>query len=100
MLHIAQAHGLDALLQKESPQKPALERALLRERRRREQRQKNLEQILKLAHVSCSDETAGEPDQDWLYRFFDMAQEVHNPAMQRLWAQVFKREVTNLAQPL
>ncbi|ODS12524.1 TIGR03899 family protein [Vibrio scophthalmi] len=95
VMHIAQDHGLDALLQKESPQKPALERALVRERRRREQRQKNLEQILKLAHSACSDETAGEPDQDWLYRFFDMAQEVHNPAMQRLWAQVFKREVTN-----
>ncbi|OLQ85090.1 TIGR03899 family protein [Vibrio ponticus] len=95
VLYIAQAHGLDALLQKEAPQKPALERALLRERRRREQQQKNLEQILKLAYASCSDETAGEPDQDWLYRFFDMAQEVHNPSMQRLWAQVFKREVTN-----
>ncbi len=95
VLHIAQAHGLDALLQKEAPQKPALERALVRERNRREQRQKNLEHILKLAHHSCQDETAGEPDQDWLYRFFDMAQEVHNPAMQRLWAQVFKREVTN-----
>lgn len=95
VLHIAQEHGLDALLQTESPQKPALERALLRERHRREQRQKNLEKILKLAHSACSDETAGEPDQDWLYRFFDMAQEVHNPSMQRLWAQVFKREVIN-----
>lgn len=95
VLFIAQSHGLDALLQKQSPQKPALERALVRERNRREQRQKNLEQILKLAHNSCRDEIAGEPDQDWLYRFFDMAQEVHNPSMQRLWAQVFKREVTN-----
>lgn len=95
ILLIAQSHGLDALLQKESPQKQALDRALVRERQRREQRQKNLEQILKLAHSSCSDEIAGEPDQDWLYRFFDMAQEVHNPSMQRLWAQVFKREVTN-----
>ncbi|WP_162045478.1 TIGR03899 family protein [Vibrio taketomensis] len=95
VMYIAQDHGLDALLQKETPQKNALERALVRERKRREQRQKNLEQILKLAFKSCNDETAGEPDQDWLYRFFDMAQEVHNPSMQRLWAQVFKREVTN-----
>lgn len=95
VVHIAQTFGLDALLQKEAPQKPALERSLVRERRRREQRQKNLEQILKLTYSSCSDETAGEPDQDWLYRFFDMAQEVHNPSMQRLWAQVLKREVTN-----
>lgn len=56
---------------------------------------KNLEQILKLAHVSCKDETAGDPDQDWLHRFFDMAQDIHNSSMQRLWAQVLKREVTN-----
>lgn len=95
ILNIAQINGLDALLQTEKPEKPALERALNRERKRREQRQKNLEQILKLAHLSCKDETAGDPDQDWLYRFFDMAQEVHNPSMQRLWAQVLKREVTN-----
>lgn len=95
VLSIAESYGLDALLRSEAPEKPTLERALIRERKRKELRQKNLEQILKLAHVSCKDETAGEPDQDWLYRFFDMAQEVHNSAMQRLWAQVLKREVTN-----
>ncbi|MGR5236799.1 TIGR03899 family protein [Vibrio alfacsensis] len=92
---IAQTYGLDALLQSEPPAKTALERAQLREQRRQEQRQKNLEQILKLAHSSCRDETAGEPDQDWLYRFFDMAQNIHNSSMQKLWAQVLKREVTN-----
>lgn len=95
VLNIAQTYGLDALLQAESPQKTTIERALIREKKRKELRQKNLEQILKLAHISCKDETAGDPDQDWLYRFFDMAQEVHNSAMQRLWAQVLKREVTN-----
>lgn len=92
---IAQTYGLDALLQKDPPQKTTIERALLREEKRKEQRQRNLEQILKLAHLSCKDETAGDPDQDWLYRFFDMAQEIHNSAMQKLWAQVLKREVTN-----
>ncbi|MDE1233805.1 TIGR03899 family protein [Vibrio aestuarianus] len=95
ILNIAQCHGLDALLQNEPPQKTPLDRALFRERQRKEQRQKNLEQILKLAHVSCKDETAGDPDQDWLHRFFDMAQDIHNSSMQRLWAQVLKREVTN-----
>lgn len=95
IFNIAETYGLDALLQPETPEKNTLERALIRERKRKELRQKNLEQILKLAHVSCKDETAGAPDQDWLYRFFDMAQEVHNSAMQRLWAQVLKREVTN-----
>lgn len=95
VLNIAQTYGLDALLQTDKPEKSTLERALVRERKRKELRQKNLEQILKLAHISCKDETAGDPDQDWLYRYFDMAQEVHNHAMQRLWAQVLKREVTN-----
>ncbi|GLT16248.1 TIGR03899 family protein [Vibrio zhanjiangensis] len=95
ILSIAQSHGLDALLQKETPQKTALERALVRERRQKELQQKNLEHILKLAHMSCKNETAGDPDHDWLQRFFTMAQEVHNASMQRLWAQVLKREVTN-----
>lgn len=92
---IAQIHGLDALLQDEPPAKSVFERAQFREQRRKEQRQKNLEQILKLAHGSCRDETAGEPDQDWLYRFFEMAQDIHSSSMQKLWAQVLKREVTN-----
>ncbi len=92
---IAQQYGLDALLQEAKPEKNALERAELREKKRQEQRQRNLERILKLSYRSCKDETAGDPDQDWLYRFFDMAQEIHNTSMQKLWAQVLKREVTN-----
>ncbi len=95
VMNIAQVHGLDALLLNEAPEKTALERALDRERQLKEQRQKNLEQILQLAFSACKDETAGAPDQDWLVRFFSMAQDIHNTSMQRLWAQVFKREVTN-----
>ncbi|MEZ8825506.1 TIGR03899 family protein [Vibrio amylolyticus] len=95
VLNIAQTYGLDALLQAEPSDKTPLDRALQRERQRHELRQKNLEQILKATHSACRDETAGKPDSDWLYRYFDMAQEIHNPAMQRLWAQVLKREVTN-----
>ncbi len=95
VISIAQTHGLDALLHNDPPAKPAAERAQIREQKRAEQRQKNLEQILKLAHKSCRDETAGEPDLDWLYRFFDMAQEIHNPSMQKLWAQVLKKEIIN-----
>lgn len=93
--YIAETYGLDAQLKKETPKKALLDRALQREKQRREQRQKNLEQIIKLSFSSCKDETAGDPDQDWLYRFFDMAQDIHNPSMQRLWAQVLKLEVTN-----
>ncbi|MGF1721564.1 TIGR03899 family protein [Vibrio kyushuensis] len=95
VLNIAQTYGLDALLQEDPVEKTPLDRAMERERKRHEQRQKNLEQILKATHAACRDETAGKPDRDWLYRYFDMAQEIHNPSMQRLWAQVLKREVTN-----
>ena len=95
VLNIAGSHGLDALLRQEKPDSTALERAADREEIGKERRQRNLEQILKFAHSFCKDETAGEPDSDWLLRFFDMAQEIHNPSMQRLWAQVLKREVTN-----
>jgi uncharacterized repeat protein (TIGR03899 family) len=95
VLYIAQTHGLAAQLIKEAAILSPLERALERERHIKEQRQKNLEQIMKLAYSSCKDETAGEPDHDWLTRFFSMAQDIHNSSMQRLWAQVLKREVTN-----
>jgi uncharacterized repeat protein (TIGR03899 family) len=96
VLYIAQTHGLDALLlDEQKSEKSLLERAVYREQQLREQRQKNLEHILKLAHSSCKDEMAGDPDQDWLSRFFLMAQDIHNTSMQRLWAQVLKREVTN-----
>ncbi len=92
---IAEIYGLDALIAKETPEKSLLERAISRQKRCQEQRQKNLEQIMKLALTCCKDETAGEPDQDWLYRFLDMAQDIHNASMQRLWAQVLKLEITN-----
>ena len=95
VVSIAETYGLGALLKKEMPEKSLLDRAISREKQRREQRQKNLEQIIKLSHRSCKDETAGDPDQDWLYRFFDMAQDIHNASMQRLWAQVLKLEITN-----
>ncbi|WP_104399894.1 TIGR03899 family protein [Vibrio penaeicida] len=95
VIQIAQVHQLDALLEDEPPETSAIERAISRQKKRQEQRQKNLEKILKFAHDSCNNETAGEPDADWLCRFFDMAQDIHNSSMQKLWSQVLKREITN-----
>lgn len=100
ILYTAQSFGLDSLIShsakpSDKSESTLIERALLREKKRKELRQNNLEQIVKLAYSSCKDEAAGDPDQDWLYRFFDMAQEIHNTSMQRLWAQVLKREFTN-----
>lgn len=92
---IARVHGLDASFNDESTKMTLLERALKRERQQKEQKQKNLEHIIKFALGSCKDEMAGDPDQDWLCRFFEMAQDIHNSSMQKLWAQVLKREVTN-----
>ncbi len=90
---IATTYGLDARLKSEPIKTTLLERALARDKQRREQRQRNLEQIVKFAFSSCNDETAGDPDQDWLYRYFDMAQDINNTSMQKLWAQILKIEV-------
>ncbi|USD65573.1 TIGR03899 family protein [Vibrio sp. SCSIO 43136] len=95
VLQIADTYGLGALLQDEPPLNTLLDRSIERQKKRQELRQKNLEQILKYAHLSCRDEAAGDPDPDWLYRFFDMAQDIHNTSMQKLWSQVLKREITN-----
>ncbi|WP_234494635.1 TIGR03899 family protein [Vibrio maritimus] len=92
---IAESHYLDALIREETPSQSLFERAMLREKQGKEQRQKNLEQIIKAAMAACKNEVAGEPDFDWLVRYFDMAKEIHNSSMQKLWAQVLKREITN-----
>ncbi|MDB1122296.1 TIGR03899 family protein [Vibrio algarum] len=92
---IAETYGLGELIHSSPTRKSVLERALARDKQQREQRQKNLEKIIKFSHSFCNDETAGDPDQDWLNRFFDMAQDIHNSSMQRLWAQILKLEVTN-----
>ncbi|MCE0494032.1 TIGR03899 family protein [Vibrio salinus] len=92
---IATTYGLDAELSSNQNETLLIDRALKRERKIKEQRQKNLEKILHFSFKSCHEETAGEPDQDWLYRFFELAQDIQNSSMQKLWAQVLKREVTN-----
>lgn len=93
--NIAEKHLVSSLLDETTESKTALERAFQRERKVKEQQQKNIERIVQLAYQSCKDETAGDPDQDWLYRYFELAKEIHNTSMQKLWAQVLKREVTN-----
>lgn len=95
VIAIAEAHNLDAMVSNETPTKTLFERAMFREKQRKELRQKNLEQIIKATLDVCNKEVAGEPDFDWLTRYFEMAQEIHNSSMQKLWAQVLKREITN-----
>ncbi|MBL4830576.1 MAG: TIGR03899 family protein [Aliivibrio sp.] len=90
---IASSHGINAKLAKTDSDSSLLKRSLLRDKKLREQRQKNLETIIGYSYEYCQDETAGDPDQDWLYRFFDMAQDIHDSSMQKLWSQVLKQEV-------
>ena len=90
---IAIKQGLAAKLNPPKPEETLLKRALYREKILREQQQQNLEQIIKFAHDYCNDETAGDPDPDWIHRFFEMAKDIHDPSMQRLWSQIFKQEV-------
>lgn len=92
---IAETYGLDAKLNSVQNETTLIDRALKRERKTKEQRQKNLERIIHFSFNACNEETAGAPDQDWLYRFFELAQDIQNSSMQKLWAQVLKREVTN-----
>ncbi|MDC0611272.1 TIGR03899 family protein [Vibrio sp.] len=92
---IAESHGLDAQLNSETKKINLIDRAIKREHKQKEQRQRNLERIIQFGFNACHEETAGDPDQDWLFRFFELAQDIHNSSMQKLWAQVLKREVTN-----
>lgn len=55
--------------------------------------QANLEQIIKLSYDLCHDEPTRDPDPDWLIRFLDMAEQIHNPSMQKLWARILKQEL-------
>lgn len=68
-------------------------RAGYRQLELKQRQQANLEQIIKLTNDLCRDETAGTPDPDWLYRFFEMAQKIYGDGMQKLWAQILKTEI-------
>ncbi|PST87635.1 TIGR03899 family protein [Photobacterium jeanii] len=70
------------------------QRTLTREKRSRELEQQNLEQIFKLTHDVCNDESAHSPDPDWLAQFMAIAKTIHSPNMQKLWSRVLKREMT------
>ncbi|PSW66570.1 TIGR03899 family protein [Photobacterium kishitanii] len=55
--------------------------------------QYNIEKIFKLTYDECQNETAAEPDPDWLVRFIEMAKHVYNPSMQKLWSRILKKEL-------
>lgn len=88
---IASLYAIDAMID-HSIEQDLQQRAEHRQKIEQQHRQRNLEKIIKLAHDACSDETAADPDPDWLVRFFSMAQNIHGASMQKLWGRILKQE--------
>ncbi|WP_299019277.1 TIGR03899 family protein [uncultured Photobacterium sp.] len=75
------------------PDRDLAERTTYRLQKETQHQQENLERIFKLAYDSCSDETAGDPDPDWLYHFSCLARNIRNASMQKLWSRILKQEI-------
>lgn len=89
---IAAAHHIDAKLH-DIEHDTLTTRAAYRQLEIKQKQQENLEQIIKICHDLCRDETASLPDPDWLYRFFEMAKTIYGDGMQNLWARILKQEI-------
>ncbi|MEZ8141443.1 TIGR03899 family protein [Enterovibrio norvegicus FF-33] len=89
---IATAHHIDAKLH-DIEHDSLTTRAGYRQLQIKQQQQANLEQIIKITHDLCRDETSRSPDPDWLYRFFEMAKTIYGESMQNLWARILKQEI-------
>ncbi|MGB0894904.1 MAG: TIGR03899 family protein [Parashewanella sp.] len=58
--------------------------------------QNNLERIYKKAlEITDAEVTGIDLDPDWLHNFFQMAEQIHSPKMQELWARILAKEVVN-----
>ncbi|MGF1877242.1 TIGR03899 family protein [Photobacterium frigidiphilum] len=88
---IAQKHAISAQIKQTEHdiQQRTSNRILLEQKNE----QRNLERVVKVTYETCRDETAGDPDPDWLARFFSMAKKIHSPSMQILWGKILKREI-------
>ena len=72
------------------------ERAQHRQRKLLSAHQANLETIFALAlNYTPSDVTGVDLDTDWGYQFFQMAEQIHNPKMQDLWARILASEIVS-----
>jgi uncharacterized repeat protein (TIGR03899 family) len=88
---IGQKHAISAQIKQteHNIQQRTSNRILLEQ----ENEQRNLERVIKVTYEACKDETAGDPDPDWLARFFSMAKKIHSPSMQILWGKILKHEI-------
>ena len=89
---IAEKYAIDGEINN-AQERDLEERLQVRLQKKQQQEQSNLEQIIKQAYNQCDDETARDPDPDWLVRFIEMAQQIHTPSMQKLWAKILKQEI-------
>lgn len=72
------------------------ERAQQRQIYKELQRQTNLEAIAEVATEQLAEEVSDTPvDEDWISRFFDIAQDISAVEMQRLWGRILAGEVAN-----
>ncbi|MFI3245405.1 MAG: TIGR03899 family protein [Ferrimonas sp.] len=73
------------------------ERLAWRQKQQHEQYQQNLEGIVKQALIGSNNNTqAHELDPDWWHRFQQLAEQIHNPQMQRMWGKIL---ATEMVQP-
>lgn len=60
------------------------------------QRQSNIEAIADIASENMPEEIADEaPNEDWMTRFFNHAQDISDPRMQELWGKILGGEVAS-----
>lgn len=72
-------------------------RAVFRESRDAIRQQENMERVIEIASYEIEQvaESSDEPvDDDWIVRFFDIAKDISNEDMQRIWAKILASEVT------
>ncbi|TKB56738.1 TIGR03899 family protein [Ferrimonas aestuarii] len=59
-----------------------------------DQKQLNIEAILKMAINLAGNAVNKELDADWQFQFCQMAEQIHNSSMQQLWAQILATEIS------
>ncbi|MDO6707673.1 TIGR03899 family protein [Photobacterium sp. 1_MG-2023] len=89
---LARHHAVGAQID-DDHDKTLQERTENRQQKQLQRQQQNLERIFKLGYESCLDETAGEPDPDWMHHFIAITQDIYSPPMQKLWSRILRQEV-------
>jgi uncharacterized repeat protein (TIGR03899 family) len=70
-------------------------RVALHQHLKAQRKMHNLETILALALDFCLEQGKADGlDPDWFFSFITMAEEIHAPAMQELWAKIFSVEIS------